>query len=446
MTSLRRRLGLGLGLGLLSLVLVQWLAGWALLGWLGRVQINEQLRLDATNVLAATSIDGERPSVDQSRLGADYQRAFSGRYFRVIAGDGVVESDSLWDETLATPNGIATGQREDRISIGPGGNRIAVSHFGFEKAGRALIVSVATETLAVDAAIARFHRWHGAISLAFLAGLLLLQRRLVGDALAEVESLHKQVDDLGAGKRHRLSGEVPDELRPLVDTLNQSLESLTRRQQRTREALGNLAHALKTRVAMVGLLADNSALGPEFAERLRGETRAMRSIIDHELRRARLLGESQPGQAVRLQALIPGMRATLDLLHAPKTITFHSDVEPGLPHCIGDLEDITELLGNLLDNAWRHCRGEVWLCAFRTENELLLVIEDDGPGCGAEELQQLTRRGYRADERIGGSGLGLAISREIAEAYGGRLELDASTRSGLRVRVCLPASTRQPDT
>ncbi len=163
----------------------------------------------------------------------------------------------------------------------------------------------------------------------------------------------------------------------------------------------------------------------------------MRRIVERELKRARLAGSAMPGQRVDLNAEIDALVRTLGQLYADKAPRITSAIAPGATFA-GDREDLLELLGNLLDNACKWCTERVSLTVSHAEC-VAFVVEDDGPGCAPDAIDELTARGYRADESKPGSGLGLAIVRDIVDSYDGSLQFGRSAAlGGLRVEVRLP--------
>ena len=211
---------------------------------------------------------------------------------------------------------------------------------------------------------------------------------------------------------------------------------MAKRTRRSREAMGNLAHALKTQLALLSQAADKPQAGnPEYQTSLREIGKTMQDIVERELKRARLLGTILPGSRVELQYEVARLVQTLKKMYADKQITIHCEVENGATYG-GDKEDMLELLGNLLDNACKWCDKTVRV-EIRDTNGLLLIVEDDGPGCQTE-IGALTRRGSRLDESKPGSGLGLAIVMDIVGSYEGKIKfLNSPELKGLRVEVQL---------
>jgi signal transduction histidine kinase len=315
---------------------------------------------------------------------------------------------------------------------------------GFRKQEREMTVAVAEDLSELNAALLRFQLTYGAASAAVLAILLLVQRAIVSRSLRPVEAVRDNLARLERGEAALLESAGPLEIAPLIAELNRLLASMSNRSRRSREALGNLAHALKTRLAVLGQVAE----APELAahtnvrETLIESAAEMRRIVERELKRARLLGSALPGRRVDLRGEIDVLARTLQAIYIDKSLHLDWEATPGTQFN-GDREDLLELLGNLLDNACKWSAGRVSLKASSLEG-VCFVIEDDGPGCVPEALDDLTRRGFRADESEPGSGLGLAIVRDIVEGYGGTLRFGRSPAlGGMRVQVHLPEPRAQ---
>lgn len=442
MKSLQGRLSLALAVSLVALLTVQWLVASMATGRLLESQLAERLAKDSESLLSAlepASDGGLR--LDPARVSPRYQRPFSGFYYTVKAGEMQASSRSLWDAAIDSPT-VARGEDLRLRTTGPERQPLLAVVRGYHMRGQDVVITVAEDLRSLDAAVLRFQLIHGLVSVAILVALLLVQRRIVVRSLRGLKDVQADMERLAAGKVSRIEARGPSEIEPLIAQLNSLLQTMGRRSRRSREALGNLAHALKTRLAVLNQVAEQPEMAdhPHLRSSIREATDAVRRIVERELKRARLAGEALPGQRIGLHDEVLLLSKTLGVLHADKAPNIEWTVADGASFP-GDREDLLELLGNLLDNACKWCRGTVSFNAAPRGEELVISVEDDGPGCSAETLEALTLRGFRADESRPGSGLGLAIVRDIVETYGGKL---AFTRSpglgGLRVEVVFPGT------
>jgi len=208
--------------------------------------------------------------------------------------------------------------------------------------------------------------------------------------------------------------------------------------KRSRNALGNLGHALKTPLAVLISLAGREELAahPALRASLREQLEQIEQRLSRELGRARLAGEVLPGARFDCAQELPGLFATLSMIH-DRGLSLDWQAPPGLvlPR---DREDLLELLGNLLDNACKWADQRVQLTVEESAEGYRLSVDDDGPGIDAERREAVLGRGTRLDEQVAGHGLGLGIVRDIIEAWHGRIELQDSPLGGLRVVVSLP--------
>ncbi|MNE33720.1 Virulence sensor histidine kinase PhoQ [compost metagenome] len=272
--------------------------------------------------------------------------------------------------------------------------------------------------------------------------ILVLQRITVTRSLRPLERARQQIAQLQQGQRSQLDAEVPSELVPLVGQINHLLSHTEDSLRRSRNALGNLGHALKTPLAVLLSLASSERLQglPEVRAQMREQLQQIQERLARELNRARLAGDALPGAQFDCDAELPGLLGTLGMIHG-EGLLLASDVSPGvlLPW---DREDVLELLGNLLDNACKWADSEVRVGIASNAEGYRLWVDDDGPGIAQDQRQQVLERGSRLDEQVAGHGLGLGIVRDIVDAWGGRLALLESPLGGLRVSIDLPRKAR----
>jgi two-component system sensor histidine kinase PhoQ len=282
--------------------------------------------------------------------------------------------------------------------------------------------------------------WFGGLVLLLLATMAWMMRR----ALAPVRRLEQEIAAVEAGAAQRLGADYPRELAGVAKGLNALLDSERNRITRYRDTLGNLAHSLKTPLAVI-----RASLGTVDSAELQQSTiqleiDRMALIVEHQLKRAAAGGGATLGQAsVLLLPLLTDLRAAMLKVHADKDLRIDLDV-PALLGFLGDSGDILELLGNLLDNACKWCRSRISVSAQldatrAAPQRLSVVVEDDGAGVAKSDRARVIERGVRADEHVPGHGLGLSMVRETAVLYGGRFFIDSSpTLGGARVELQLP--------
>lgn len=277
--------------------------------------------------------------------------------------------------------------------------------------------------------------WFAGITLTMLivlAGLLTF-------VLLPLHRLETQVRQIEAGERMSLTGEYPAELVGLAANLNTLIDTERRRLARYRHTLDDLAHSLKTPLAaMRALSSELAARAPaEELDAINRELERMDQRVSYQLRRARASGSTGLGtEPVALAPIVADLRATLDKVYREKGIRCELILAPGATFR-GDPGDLTEILGNLMDNAYKYGRSRVRVTTALTPDALVITVGDDGRGITSEEAANLFRRGSRADESVPGQGIGLAVVRETVELYQGTLEVGRSPLGGAQLTVAL---------
>jgi signal transduction histidine kinase len=268
------------------------------------------------------------------------------------------------------------------------------------------------------------------------AGVSVIRR-----GLSPIALLRERLTAVRDGRTARLEGEYPAEVAPLVADLNTLLEDRERSMARAAARAGDLAHGLKTPLAVLAqeIPRAEAAGQPDLAGAIRQQVDRMRRQIDSHLAQARA---AALGRASRVHAdvgeVAPGLARTMGRLYAGRALAIIVEV-PGHPRARVPVEDLEEMLGNLLDNACKWARTRVTVSASLDDARVIILVDDDGPGVEASKREQVLQRGVRADETAPGSGLGLAIVRDLAEAYGGGVTLEISPSGGVRARLTLPA-------
>jgi signal transduction histidine kinase len=272
---------------------------------------------------------------------------------------------------------------------------------------------------------------------AMFAGVWQIRRSLLAMA-----RLHSRLGAVHRGEVRQLTGRYPAEVQSLVDDLNLLLAEREQRVHRALAKAGDLAHGLKTPLAVLARDADRATASGdlELATSMTAQVERMRRQIDYHLAHARAVAAGAvPGTRSLVAPSVDALFRTLERLHAERSISLRSAV--GAAHAVRcQREDLEEMLGNLLDNACKWGRSRVEVDSQPAESAIVITVDDDGPGIDPAMMREVLKRGVRADEAIEGSGLGLAIVRDLADIYGGSIELTRSPLGGLRATLRLPGA------
>ena len=299
-------------------------------------------------------------------------------------------------------------------------------------------LAVAESTRAMEEQVAAFrarlYAWLGGVAVL----LLLAQLLVLAWGLRPLRRVAADLQRVERGEVDAIGGRYPSELQGLVRNLNDLIRSSRASRDRYRHRLGDLAHSLKTPLALL-----RGAAEVEGCDELRAsvaeQVERMDRSVQYQLRRAAASGTTGPGVSVPLLPLLRRLRATLEKVYRDKGIDCRLELEEGLRFS-GDESDLMELLGNLLDNAFKYGRRRVRVGATGEEGRVTRIwIEDDGPGIPPEQRSTVLGRGVRADRQQPGQGIGLGVALEIVHLYGGELSIDGEgTLGGARIQLRLP--------
>ncbi|HET6620950.1 MAG TPA: ATP-binding protein [Dongiaceae bacterium] len=371
-----------------------------------------------------------------------YERQLSGQYWQIETADQPpIRSRSLWDARLPGPSaGTGLGEISLREVKGPRSERLRLAQrtLQFQAPNALVTFSVAADLGPAMAAARQFSRIL-AVALTVLGlGLVSAVVLQVRVGLRPLDRIKSALAAIRAGTMARLVGDVPTEIAPLAQELNALLDHHRSLIDRARAQAGDLAHALKTPLAVLRNELENES-APDRKIALE-QISAMTDAVQHHLARAQAAGG----------ASLLGVRA--DAAHAiealARTLPRMSDRDLEVEVIVaarplwfaGEAQDLSELLGNLLENACKWAAGKVRIAASRSGERLKVEIGDDGPGIAAEQRAAALRRGGRLDEYKPGSGLGLTIALDLTTLYGGTLTLGRSPLGGLEVALDLPAA------
>ncbi len=294
------------------------------------------------------------------------------------------------------------------------------------------------------------------LGLSFLilgSGLILATIFQVKVGLQPLKVVEQGLAEVRAGKTDRLEGQFPYEIEPLQIEINNLIKSNMTIIERARTHVGNLAHALKTPLSVI----NNEVTGKQdvFARKIGEQANLMQSQISHHLDRARMAARvGVVGNVTDIHPILKSLERALGKIYQEKNIAFELYC-PDNAQFAGEQQDFEEMIGNLLDNAFKWANSKV-SCRVdykeqkrskslsnnsNSEKTLQVIIEDDGPGLSKIEQSQVLERGKRLDETVPGSGLGLAIVTDLVDLYGGMFEISSSQMGGLRIKLQLPTGT-----
>ena len=419
------------------------LAAWAVLSALFADQVrrgfDENLTAQLDGVIAASEWDAAAgPSLRRPLPDPRFQQPLSGWYWQIADADGpLLRSRSLWDSSLPFDQ-LGSSKLIFRNIAGPNGIRLrlAARRLTLPEVDGAIVFQLAGDSAGSEAHIARFDRL-------LAAALVILGLGLIGAVILQVQIGLRPLARIGhalaairTGQADHLQGAFPSEIQPLADEIDTLLGHQAEVISRARAHAGDLAHALKNPLAVLS----NEAAGNdgELAAQVRRQVIEMRRQVDRHLSRARTAAAvGVLGAHCAIEPVLHELTRVLTRLYLDRGVAIAVEGAAGLAFA-GEREDFQEMLGNLLDNACQWAQATVRVRASVHGGDMLLSIDDDGPGLPLERQAEALARGTRLDESKPGSGLGLAIVADMASLYQGELSLQDSELGGLSARLKLP--------
>lgn len=278
-------------------------------------------------------------------------------------------------------------------------------------------------------------RWLGGMALV----LLIAQGVILRWGLRPLRTVTADLQQIEKGRTDHLEGPYPRELSGLTSSLNSLIEHSKAVQSRYRNSLDDLAHSLKTPLAILqSSHTDSSSDAAVDRTLVREQVERMDEIISHQLQRAAVSGRATLAKPVPVGKVVERLARSLDKVYREKQLTVTLDLDPSATFT-GDEADLTEILGNLLENAYKYCGRtvRVGVQIDKQTDGIEISIEDDGPGIAPEQVDSVLQRGTRMDQSIPGQGIGLSMASEIIALYGGQLAFAASSLGGSLLRVSL---------
>lgn len=438
MISLRARVTLAAALVLTVFVALTALALERAFEESASAAMRERLFAQLYLVMAAAEVDESGtlqmpPHLGEPRLNLPG----SGLYARIGSRDGKTlwQSPSAVGLTLPAAPVKSGDELYTRSTINGEEHFLAALTIEWESASGTmpLLFSVAEDTAPFLAQMQRYrHNLWGMLGVMALLLLLALTIALAW-GLRPLRTVAREVRAIEDGEQESLTRNYPSELKRLTDNINALLHHERAQQARYKNAMADLAHSLKTPLAVLRSIAGAG----EQAQAIDEQVTRMDKIVQYQLQRAATAGRSVLAAPLPVAPITERLLNTLQKVYRDKELNIHLSMDPQASFR-GDEGDLMELLGNLLDNACKWAVAGIWLEVRQEKGTLRLSIEDDGPGIPLHQAERVLARGVRLDESTPGHGIGLPMVRDIVEAYGGKLEIVHSPHGGARIIVSLP--------
>ena len=412
---------------------------------------DEQLGVYLKALVANVAVVGEEGRAATPVIAPQFELAFSGWYWQITRLDGETPDVRVSKSLFATqlPR-LGPDQPHDKRGAwsgyvqGPGERPLRMIEREIDAAeeGRYL-VQVAANADVIQTQIVGFEYALGTTFLALAVALLGSTALAVRYGLRPLRVLQDGVTAIRRGEAERIAGEFPEDVAPLAAEVNLLLDANREVVERARTQVGNLAHALKTPLSVIVNEAD--AGSPTLGEKVREQAEIMSRQVSFYLDRARAAARaSSPSAATELRPVLESLVRTFEKVYRDRDLAYEIDAPDGL-RFRGEAQDLTDLIGNLLDNSGKWATSRVAIIARRAPDSdnggrpyFVAHIDDDGPGLEPESRKSAVQRGRRLDESRPGSGLGLSIVVDLAAVYGGSLTLEDSPLGGLRATLKLP--------
>jgi len=398
-----------------------------------------RLAHDADNIEHNLRYESGSWQLNLESISAIYSSLYSGHYFVVVTPEQRFYSPSLdkyplYAKSLDIQPRLAEGVKkaEHYEAPGPVEELVLIYRVELNRQGQPIQIYVAEDLSLIQNMIAKFDVFFGILTLLTLVSLYFLLRWLLQRTFRQLKPLESQLREFQLGhKVHLKPNEYPLEVRSLIESLNLALAQSSLQFEKSRQLNGNLSHSLKTPLNLIFQLIDAPELKnhSELKGQLQSQSNIILSLIERELKMDRIANH-QTITAIPFISLWQDLQLTFEQLYRDKGVKFTANISKCALLNM-EKEDAFELLGNLIDNACKWCKNQVFV-EFKDNR---LVIEDDGPGATEAQLQHFEERGYRTDESKPGHGIGLSIVKGIVAAYQANLSFLPSKRGGLKVVV-----------
>jgi two-component system sensor histidine kinase PhoQ len=391
-------------------------------------------------LMAAAEVENGKVIMPSDQLDALLGLPASGVYAFITGKSGNIlwQSSSALGAEPPQPETLPGGEKQFR-KTGTAGKDYYCFAYGVDWANRsgntALTFNISTDLESFDKKIGRYRKtlWSWLIAMAML--LLVSQAFILRWGLSPLRKVGNELNRIESGAQEQIEENYPAEIERLTDNINLLLAHEREQKTRYRNALGDLAHSLKTPLAVM-----QSGLNTSRGERddtMQEQIQRMNAIVEYQLQRAATAGAVSIGKAVNIKALTERLLESLSKIYKDRNITVNIAIN-GQLHFKCDEGDLMEIIGNLLDNAFKWAHQRIEITAEQINNRIQLTVSDDGPGIPDDKAEQLLQRGVRADQSAAGHGIGLSIVKNIVQAYHGNITIKRNRPDGACITISLP--------
>lgn len=416
--------------------------------------VRDYLQTQVYGLLAAAELSPDNaltlpPSLPEPRLSRTNSGLFA--WVREPSGETVWKSPSALGAGMVDPSQPAPGEFTFRRGVMESEQPVFVFDYSvvWETAGGEelpFVFSVAEDFTLFQSRVNEFRRTLWLWLLGSAVVLVIVQFAVLAWLLRPLRGIESEISGVERGDRDRLSTDYPTELRSLALNLNALLLNERKQRQRYRDKLDDLAHSLKTPLSVLRNLVERRPANrqgegeSDMLSEVAAQVGRMQDIVSYQLRSA-AGGKGEFSLAHPIKPEIEKIVRSLKKAYFERSIDLDLDV-PDQSRFRGDVGDFVEIMGNVLENAWKHCRRRVAVAVEQGDDseELVVAVEDDGPGIPAERRDHIIGRRVRGDTRTEGQGIGLAVVDDIARDYGGSVEIGDGALGGARVVVHLPGA------
>ncbi|MCP4491993.1 MAG: sensor histidine kinase [Gammaproteobacteria bacterium] len=429
MYSLKNKIGRNLTVNMIAVMSLLLIVMYFFMQQLLQDYVLTRLRHDAESLISVLEKDAAQGwRVTPGRMSTVYNRVRSGHYYQIIIANQVITSRSLFDTKFPSiASDVTAADHSLVLELGAETWLLWVQRVS--KHGQSIEIRMVEDIEPIQQQLLEYTVLALVLVLLVTAILTYLQQRTISQAFFVFEWLRQNLSSIRQRETRHAGIALPLEIAPLIVEIENLVEHLQQRIDRTRHAIGNLAHELKRPVQLLTLQQE------ERGEKLE-PLQEIKKTIERELKRARISGASSAKGSLQLADEMPYMITVLQRIYPHIEVKLVVDSKPVSTPI--DRDDFFELTGNLLDNACKFANNKVVISLAEDDRGVIINIEDDGTGLDLTQVAAMQHRGVRLDENIEGHGLGLGICRDIIDSYHGKLTFTKSTLGGLSVHVEIP--------